>query len=370
MHKDPRIRNLPRWAFPWGLFLLVGFVGLTGLLFPDFFNLKLWATITKQDGQPDIVQTDLSSIIRNLGLIIFSIIALCLAAWRSWVANQQSATAIEQVDIANKQYSLAERGHATDRFQKAVQMLNEKGGFESMAGLLILEGVAKDNAEGFAKEILEIICAYSIRRSIREHELPQRESDDLEEGQPETFFDPPMDLEKALRLIPVIRELAQNLNSQDDKFYPKLKNLDLSNYRIHDLNLNSTLLISCNFSNTQLTNLSLKRAYLGRCNFKNAFLDLCDLTDAEVSLSHFEKADLFDTNISGLRRWQLRQSKNGGTIGLSQEQINNCWAWEDKPPIGLGRGRTNFSMKDLVPPSSRDTYEKEQKFGIPTDFPG
>ena len=57
----------------------------------------------------DSTGTNVSTTLRNMGLLIAGGLAIVFAAWRGWVAERQSATAQKQVAIAQEQSDIAQQ---------------------------------------------------------------------------------------------------------------------------------------------------------------------------------------------------------------------------------------------------------------------
>jgi len=81
--------------------------------------------------------------LRNLALIIAGIIGLGLAAWR--------------IRVANKQAEIAEQGHVTDRFSKAVELIGNKEASVRIGGLYALKHIAYVSTSNERDVVLDVI---------------------------------------------------------------------------------------------------------------------------------------------------------------------------------------------------------------------
>lgn len=335
-----------------GLMIAIGIYAIAQETSMCPFCWKYWATM---DAKGNIITIDRSAIVRNMGLIVASIIAISVAVWRGRIASQQS-------DAAQSQYALAERGHTTDRFQTAIQMLNGKTTEENIASLLILHDVARDDPSGFAQAILEIICGYTVRICFDDHALhkPEDIREKIDLSDMSKYRKPPRQAALALEIIPKIARFAKRVSQDKSAILPPLQGLDLSGYFLSDLNFQNSQLSGANFSGSSISKSDFSGAIMRGINLKGANINYtnftggnlmgcdcvasrlyqCDFTDADMSFmdatnsdfpeSRFLNADLFNVNFSG--------ADLARAINMSQNQINIAWAFQNNLPSGLTEG--------------------------------
>lgn len=123
-----------------------------------------------------------SDIARNFSLIALGLIGLPLAIWRSFVAAQQSKTALRQAKHTEDQIRLARQGQLADRFQKATEMLGSKSQMTREAGVFALHQIAIEDPKTYLATAGSVLCTFAREQSsaIRnEEELPLLPSDFL-----------------------------------------------------------------------------------------------------------------------------------------------------------------------------------------------
>ena len=88
----------------------MGTTGIALLIFP--IDEEFWSGVWKwfSEGESN------SGTIRNIGLVLAGLVALPLALWRSFVAQNQARA-------AQRQAFTAQEGLANDRYQKGAEML-------------------------------------------------------------------------------------------------------------------------------------------------------------------------------------------------------------------------------------------------------
>ena len=87
-----------------------------------------------------------SAVVRNVVLVLASLIGLPVALWRSWIAQRQAAT--------------AEGGLLNERYQKAAEMLGHEHLSVRLGGVYALARMAEEHPVGYHLQIAELFCAY------------------------------------------------------------------------------------------------------------------------------------------------------------------------------------------------------------------
>ena len=118
-----------------------------------------WLTESGEDTRIDALR--LSS------LVTASLVAIILAIWRSIVAQQQletaqqqSKTALQQFEIAQGQFEIAQRGRLDERFQHSAEMLGSNELPIRLAGINVLNHLARDHPEEFHIQVMQLFAAF------------------------------------------------------------------------------------------------------------------------------------------------------------------------------------------------------------------
>lgn len=320
-------------------------VGFTVFGFKDWLSWSFWQTVTTDNcGKIISKQTDRSAVVRNLSLLILPVIALLLAYWRSTVASQQAITATNQLD-------LAERGHATDRFQKGIEMLDNENPFVRIAGIRFLHDIAKDEPKKFARNALEILSAFAVARS-QEHQqeakaVPSRGG----------HIDMPTDLTAALKSLPIIRDQCGFGNKEESNTSFDLRHLNLSNYKLHAIDLAGANLFFAELRGLHLNHTDFSRTVLSSTNFDTSQFHLTSFEDAIFLSPSFKGSTFFSVNVSNTEIWP--------EDGLTQKMFDNAWAWKDRQPVWKMSIGDRLKVGYLIDPIYRPAYKAHQKHGIP-----
>ena len=91
----------------------------------------------------------LSTIIRNLALVIGGTIAVLLAVWRSRISERQATAAQDHAETAQRQAETAQRGLLNERYQRGAEMLGSKVLSVRLGGIYALGRLAEEHPEEY-----------------------------------------------------------------------------------------------------------------------------------------------------------------------------------------------------------------------------
>ena len=210
------------------------------------------------------------------------------------LAERRIVATEENVRVALKNVRVAEEGHITERFTRAIAQL---GDHENMAirlgGIYALERLAKDSEKDHGP-VMEVLTAH-----VRE-QAPRPKQDTQEVAGP-----PPTDIQAILTVI------GRRETTDDNR---RNNPLDLSYTRLGRANLREANLFGANLfgANLRLANLreaNLRLANLREANLRLANLDRANLRLANLSEAALSEADLNGTNLSGANLSEAKLSR-------------------------------------------------------------
>ena len=289
----------------------------------------------------DEYRRTLAQILAGCGLLV----GLYLT-WRRIVATE------ENVRVAQETVRVAEEGHITDRFTKAIAQLGDTEMAIRLGGIYALERLAKDSETDHGP-IMEVLTAYVRENAPRQEEDPQKAAEK-----------PPTDIQAILTVI--VRRETTGKNRGNDP-------LDLNHTRLTRANLSEADLRGANLYEADLRGADLTRATLGggplltggrlddapllsptnlagvwppppvslnavnltRANLRGARLGGSNLTGSNLSEADLTGADLRSANLRGadlsganLTRADLMGARLGGAdlTGADLSGANLSWA--------------------------------------------
>ena len=238
----------------------------TGALLSWFF----WEDIN--DGKDS-----LSTIIRNLALVIGGAIAILLAVWRSMVAERQAAAAQDQAETAQHSF-------LNERYQRGAEMLGSKVLSVRLGGIYALGRLAEEYPEQYHIQIVELFCAF-VRFPTKDKNM---------RSNPERYGDQD---DRTLRAD--VQDVMKAIGSRS----PAGISLELSR---KDFKL---YLRDANISDLQVPNSDLSGAWLTNANLSGAVLPYADLSGARLRHASLFGVKLRHANLSGAKFWDADLSK-------------------------------------------------------------
>ena len=251
-----------------------------------------------------------SATLRNIGLLIGGTLALVFAVWRSWVAEQQKATAHDSL--------------LNDQYQRGADMLGSGVLSVRMGGIQALTRLAETYPAKYHIAVIELFCVFSRFPTI----------------------DPELESESEL-----LREDVQAvMNAIGDRSETGLGYENVKHYRLQlpGVDLRRANLYKANLTGANLNRARLNDANLLEANLSCAVLVNADLTRANATQAKFRWADLsnatlHDTNLSGavFRERVTRKDSlipclppgEAVSAGLTHFQLHLALAKPDTPPI-------------------------------------
>ena len=276
-----------------------------------------------------------STTIRNLGLLVFALIALPLAIWRSSVAHRQSVT--------------AQHGLLNERYQKGAEMLGSEALAVRLGGIYALGRLAEQHTEEYHLQIMRLFCAY-----VRD--LPADELTETIRPSPVS----PVRIEKSfsfLRSSPSIREDVQAVVTFIGKRSDHGRKLEKSQYptitidlsrgalafaELNGANLAGATLYKVNLSGARLLKANLSSTVLVDARLTGALLGNADISGAQLYLAKMGDAFLDGANLTGS---SFSRDGKEPAEGLTQTQLDKARADSANPPDlrGVSNAQTGTS---------------------------
>ncbi|MBE0656144.1 MAG: pentapeptide repeat-containing protein [Bryobacteraceae bacterium] len=215
-----------------------------------------------------------------------------------------------RVKAGDKTAAVAEQGHLTDRYTKAIEQLgkleNGQPNIEvRLGGIYALERIAYDSPRDH-QTIMEVLCAY-----IRRNAVPLSAPFLTEPPTAEPSDDAPPSIEK-LRfdiqaVLTVISRRQRGFRREKKPFRIDLSGTDLSGADLSeahleraDLNeahLGGAILYRAHLEGADLSHAYLERASLNSAHLEGANLSNADLEGARLITANLEMADLSGANL-------------------------------------------------------------------------
>ena len=288
--------------------------------------------------------------VRNIGLVIASVIAILLAFWRSRVAGRQA-------DAAQRQSETAQGSLMNERYQKGAEMLGSDVLAVRLGGIYALQRLAQERDE-YHVPIIRLFCAFVCNPTETEDDGSAVTNGGNDRSRP-----PRPDVVALMEAI-ATRAVERATLKQDNGYFLDFRNanligLDLSG--IGNVDLSWSRLTGANLSHIWLppkTNFSwvreayganLSQARLNRVNFEfcNFWgIDFSDslLVGANLQCADLRKATLVNATLANadLSETEFRDANLSGTKfslddhpparGLTQNQLDTARAAADNPP--------------------------------------
>lgn len=264
-----------------------------------------------------------SDTLRNAGLMLGGVLALVFALWRGWVAEQQSATARRQADIA--QQSLL-----NERYERGAEMLGNAVLSVRLGGIYALRRLAEEHPEQYHIQITELLCAF-VRYPTRDSNV---------ERPPNLHHE----LEHYKTLRADVQEVMQAIGSRSPsgialertrRFKLYLRDAQLDRLQVQGANLAGARLTNANLSKAELRGADLSCARLRQATLSDADLRRADLSNANLRGADLSRTNLQNANLSGTDFYGIdakSQEYGGAGRGLTQAQLDLARADPGNPP--------------------------------------
>lgn len=249
--------------------------------------------------------TTRSEIFRNLGLALIAFVGLLFGVWRAWTAHRQAEASVNQAKVAQE-------GHITDRFTKAVEQLGSENVTVRIGGVYALKRIAQDSIVRDHISVMDVLTnfiRYSPYAKVQREALQDAEAyDEFQEASRNNraipantpppkyprFIDCP-DIIAAIETIqsrsPKQRNIEKNRN-----YVPSLKNADFSFLILNDVDLSKLDLNGAYLKYANVLGVNLSHVDLSHGEYQGI-----DLSDAVLSEIDMSESDLRSSNLSGAK---------------------------------------------------------------------
>ena len=236
-----------------------------------------------------ITSESVSSILRNVGLIVGGIVAVLLAMWRSLVAERQAQAAFSQARTAERQSITTLQSFLNDRYDQGTRKLESDDPSVRLDGIDALKRLSKEHPDRYHVPVMSRLCS---------------------------FMKIPSNLSR-LRAEVEATMTTIGSRSKDDISLESKENfeLDLSGVKLQKASLNRL-----DFSDSNLMFADLSEASLWKADLSNARLQGTNLKDAWLS----------EANLSGAQ-FCLGEG-DYPAAGLTQKQLDSACSYMNNPP--------------------------------------
>ena len=309
------VGNLMKSSFFWfaltAFFLLVGGLTITCWQW-DWLRAGSSETATNGDA------------LRNAGIILGGVLALVFALWRGWVAEQQSATAQHQADIA-------QRSLMNEQYERGAEMLGNAVLSVRLGGIYALRRLAEEHPEQYHIQIMELLCAF-VRYPTRDSSVVRPPDLDDEFGSYMRTLRP--DVQETMQAIGSRSSAGLSLEiSRGSK--PYMRDAHLVYLQLQDANLSRAWLTNANLSLAVLPDVDLSCARLREATLLGTHLRRANLSNAKLWCANLRGAILENANLSGTDFCGIdanSQEFGGPACGLTQAQLDIARADPNNPP--------------------------------------
>ena len=263
-----------------------------------------------------------SSILRNIGLIVGGIVAVLLAMWRSLVAERQADATLWQARTAFSQAQTTERQSITtlqtflnDRYAQGTRKLESDDPSVRLDGIDALKRLAKEHPDRYHVPVMSRLCS---------------------------FMKIPYNLSR-LRAEVEATMTTIGSRSKDD--------ISLENKENFELDLSGVKLQKASLNRLDFSDSNLMFADLSEASLQNA-----DLSNARLRGTNLKDAWLYEANLSGVQ-FCLGEG-DYPAAGLTQKQLDSACSYTNNPPRLDGVLDANTG-EPLNPPTTEPGWWEE-----------
>jgi hypothetical protein len=215
---------------------------------------------------------------------------------------------------------VTEDGKITDRYTKAIELLDSEKLDIRIGGIYALERIANGSQRDHWT-IMEALTAFVRENSKKEKEKTLQLVLFAQDATQKNLSIPP-DIQAALTVI-------GRRKWPDRETWPQVINLIgsfLPSAILSGANLSGAFLFEANLSGAFLREANLSRAHLNRANLSRADLIWANFSGADLREANLSRADLIWANFSGadLRGADLRGANLSGVFNLISNQIEDA----------------------------------------------
>ena len=259
--------------------------------------------------------------VRNLVLVIATIVALPLAIWRSKVAERQAETAQRQAETAQREL-------LNERYQRGREMLDNEKLWVRLNGIDTLARLAREYPEDYHTQIMSSLCTFVRTPSVEVEEQNTNLREDFQAIVKEFRG------RNAVQIEIENREQYQLDLSGAQLSIADLRGVNLRGVNLRGANLRRANLAWANLSGGTLTDTDLSGAQLTGAQLTGGTLSMANLSRATLTRANLTRAILLYADLTDvvLENANLSSVILKGCKGLTQEQIDQAVADEDNPP--------------------------------------
>lgn len=244
---------------------------------------------------------------------------------------------------ADKTVAIAEQGHITDRYTKAIEQLGKMDGDKPnievrLGAIYALERIALDSERDFGT-VLEVLTAYVRRNAPLLVSEKQEERSDEKDGKTDmdTLPSPRTDVQAILSILGK-QEIAKRCQAKSLRLNlakTDLRKADLSNGCLFEIDLRESNLEGANLTRANLRGSNLGRAQLSmavlsEANLEGAFMVRANLSCAKLNYAYMKgalliyasavHAELFGAHLEEANLW----SANLECAAICGSQLNQA----------------------------------------------
>ena len=257
----------------------------------------------------------LSTAVRNVMFMIGALLALPLAIWRGWVAEQQVKATQESVDAAHIAI-------ANQRFQAAAQMLGHELSAVRLGAIHTLTSLSQEDHERYYVQTARLLASF-----IRQPRAGEQTNTTLVgrgDGR-----DVREDVSAAIEFVGSRKQEDLEFEASKD-FRIDLHSMNLERWDLQGLNFARVSLHGSYFGRGNLTDTNFAGADLTGCYFGGAIVGGAIMWRTRLSSANFSAWSIGENG--EYVRWHDQARAPGKAVGLAQSQLDEALDDQDNPP--------------------------------------
>lgn len=320
---------------------LAALVVIFGIVIAASYTADLWPndpptdSIAGATGAPSSWEKRLERV-ATAGILVGGAMALGIATWRGFAADQQARAAKEQGDTALKQSNASQRRLLDERYQQGAAMLTSPLLAVRIAGVYALERLVEDDKQRYYADVMNVFAAFVREAAAGENEEdtrtlradvqaaiggiarrndplnPERVPQGAKENQSHLLHE-----QGVVNLMDANLRYAWVLHGSMRRVI--LMRSDLTCSKFWWANLSNAFLLSA----------ILADASILECDLTDAMLLGADLTGASLCGSILAGVDLRSANLPGV---EFSDDGDFPVTGLTQKQLDEAKANPYDPP--------------------------------------
>ena len=268
------------------------------------FAIEYWGWLRGYvNGVPPSPVESPSTTIRNIALGLMAFLALAIASWRGWVANQQADTAKQQL--------------LNERYQKATEMLGSDVMVVRLGGVYQLQRLAREYPQQYHVLVTQTLC-----RFVRQPTTIPISQGGTGDPVPSAYR---QDVLAAIEAMQDRVNLDRLSIERSAKYCPDLGKAELRGADLYRIDLTGMRLDGADLSGANLFSAILISCSMYETNLSDATMEYADLTNSRLLDTNFLGAHLWGTKFDGALLHNTRFSNDDGhrtARGLTQSQLD------------------------------------------------